>query len=111
MEKEKLSEVELLQIAEDFKLNLVWYGPHPCQRCDKEGKKGTLIVKAGNGALDELEFDFVHDSHYPHHQWKRHICSDKNRTAVRLGSMKSDLKKQSSRANGKKGGRPKKSLK
>ena len=87
--------------------DLVYYGPHPCQKCDKDGKKGTLIVKAGNGAPDDLEFDFTYDSHYPNHVWKKHICSDKNRTAVKLGSSKSVNKTKSSRLNGKKGGRPK----
>jgi hypothetical protein len=37
---------------------LVYYGPHPCQKCDPLGKKGTLIVKAGNGAPEYLEFDY-----------------------------------------------------
>lgn len=46
---------------------LVYYGPHPCQKCDIEGKKGTMIVKAG-----EIELDFVHGSHYPNHVWKAH---------------------------------------
>ncbi len=54
--------------------SLVYYGPHPCQKCDSDGKKGTLIVKAGDGASDELEFDFVHGSQYPNHEWKKHIC-------------------------------------
>lgn len=52
----------------------VWYGPHPCQKCDADVKKGTKIVKAGNGAPDDLEFDFVHDSQYPGHKWSKHIC-------------------------------------
>ena len=51
---------------------LVYYGPHPCQKCDKEGTKGTMIVKAGNGAPDNLEFNFRHDSQYPNHVWKKH---------------------------------------
>lgn len=38
--------------------SLVYYGPHSCQKCDPFGDKGTLIVKAGNGAPDDLEFDF-----------------------------------------------------
>lgn len=38
--------------------NLVYYGPHPCQICDKAGLHGTMIVKAGNGAPDDLEFDY-----------------------------------------------------
>ena len=38
--------------------SLVYYGPHPCQKCDPKGKAGTLIVKAGNGAANNLEFDF-----------------------------------------------------
>jgi hypothetical protein len=54
---------------------LVYYGPHPCQKCDPTGKLGTLIVKAGNGAPDNLEFDFAHDSHYPNHIWKKHKCT------------------------------------
>lgn len=37
---------------------LVYYGPHPCQKCDPKGDRGTLIVKAGNGAPDYLEFDY-----------------------------------------------------
>lgn len=52
---------------------LIYYGPHPCQKCDKDGKKGTMIVKADNGAPDSLEFNFTHDSNYPNHIWKRHL--------------------------------------
>lgn len=52
--------------------NTVWYGPHPCAKCDPDGKKGTMIVKAGNGAPDDLEYDFVHDSQYPNHVWQKH---------------------------------------
>jgi len=85
---------------------LVYYGPHACQKCDKDGTKGTLIVKAGNGASEELEFDFTHNSHYPNHQWEKHICSKKNRKAVSMGSIKTTKKTKSSRENGKKGGRP-----
>ncbi len=54
--------------------NLVYYGPHPCQKCDPKGKNGTMIVKAGNGAPDYLEFDFVQGSSYPNHDWKQHKC-------------------------------------
>jgi len=39
-------------------ISLVYYGPHACQVCDPIGTRGTLIVKAGNGAPDHLEFDF-----------------------------------------------------
>lgn len=46
----------------------VWYGPHPCEVCEKNGHKDTMIVKAGS---DEL--DFVHDSHYPNHRWSTHV--------------------------------------
>lgn len=96
--------------TKDFRnIDLVYYGPHPCQRCDKNGKNGTLIVKAGNGAPSDLEFNFTHDSHYPNHIWQEHVCSDKNTTAVRLGSIKTPKKSLSSKENGKKGGRPKKS--
>lgn len=56
--------------------NLVYYGPHPCQKCDPTGKRGTMIVKAGNGAPDNLEFNFTHGSHYPNHKWKGHKCLD-----------------------------------
>lgn len=52
---------------------IVWYGPHPCGRCDPEGKK-TQIVKGGNGAPDYLEFDFTHESYYPGHTWQWHRC-------------------------------------
>lgn len=55
--------------------DLVWYGPHACTKCDLDGKKETMIVKAGNGAPDDLEFDFVHDSQYPNHIWKKHHCA------------------------------------
>lgn len=89
---------------------LVYYGPHPCQKCDKGGSKGTLIVKAGNGAPDELEFDFTHGSHYPNHQWIQHSCTTKNLTAKKLGSIKTQRKSKVSAENGKKGGRPKKVL-
>lgn len=90
--------------------DLVYYGPHACQKCDMDGKKGTLIVKAGNGSSDELEFNFTHDSHYPNHEWKQHVCSDKNTIASKLGSIKTEKKSKSSAENGKKGGRPKKQL-
>ncbi len=64
-----------MQIIKTSK-NLVYYGPHSCQRCDPKGRLGTMIVKAGNGAPDELEFDFVQGSHYPNHTWKKHKCVD-----------------------------------
>lgn len=54
--------------------NLVYYGPHPCQKCDPDGKKGTMIVKAGNGAPQTLQFNFTQGSHYPNHKWKSHNC-------------------------------------
>lgn len=85
---------------------IVWYGPHACQRCDHDGKNGTMIVKAGNGAPDDLEYDFVHDSHYPGHIWHEHKCGQ-NRNAKKLGSAKSKKKASAAKANGKKGGRPK----
>ena len=66
---------------------LVYYGPHPCQRCDKDGKKGTRIVKAGNGAPADLEFDYpqkeaekIPMTGYPYPNncselpWNRHEC-------------------------------------
>jgi len=53
---------------------LVYYGPHACQRCDPQGKNSTMIVRAGNEALNSLEFNFTHDSHYPNHVWKKHKC-------------------------------------
>lgn len=37
---------------------LVYYGPHACPECDPGGLKGTMIVKAGNGAPDWLEFNY-----------------------------------------------------
>ena len=62
---------------------LVYYGPHSCQKCDKDGKKGTLIVKAGNGAPDNLEFDYpagkptgiTYPNDEPDWYWRRHLCS------------------------------------
>lgn len=54
---------------------LVYYGPHECEKCKKNGIKNTNIVKAGNGAPDYLQFDFVQDSHYPNHTWKKHKCA------------------------------------
>lgn len=54
--------------------DLVWYGPHSCKRCDPTALNGTMIVKAGNGAPDDLEFNFVHDSQYPNHVWVQHRC-------------------------------------
>ena len=75
--------------------NLVYYGPHPCQKCDKRGTKGTLIVKAGNGVADSLEFDFPktlqHDKYpwaYPNNffgkkvKWEKHICIDITQKSV-----------------------------
>lgn len=66
---------------------IVYYGPHPCQTCDKNGKKGTMIVKAGNGAPENLEFEFPNEAKklmptgfggpYPNTHtalpWKKHI--------------------------------------
>lgn len=57
-------------------IKLIYYGPHPCQKCDPSGKKGTMIVKAGNKAPEYLTFDFIHGSHYPNHVWKKHKCID-----------------------------------
>lgn len=62
---------------------LVYYGPHPCQKCDPDGKKGTMIVKAGNGAPDNLEFDYpagkpeeiTYPNDKPDWYWRRHLCS------------------------------------
>lgn len=88
--------------------NIVYYGPHPCQRCDKDGKKGTMIVKAGNGAPSDMEYDFNHDSNYPNHVWQKHVCSEKSLIAMKLGSKKTPKKSISSKNNGKLGGRPKK---
>ncbi len=56
---------------------LVYYGPHPCQACDPDGKKGTLLVKSGNGAPKSLGFDYpngVAPWVYPNHVWKKHKC-------------------------------------
>lgn len=60
---------------------IIYYGPHPCQKCDADGTKGTLIVKAGPGTskesnkkFEKMEFNFTHDSHYPNHVWKKHKC-------------------------------------
>lgn len=61
-----------MNIADIRDGNIVYYGPHSCKKCDADGSKGTMIIKAGNGASDELEFDFVQDSHYPNHVWKQH---------------------------------------
>ncbi len=54
--------------------SLVYYGPHPCQKCDPDGSKGTNIVKAGNGAPDDLEFNVSSDSYYPNHVYRKHEC-------------------------------------
>lgn len=52
--------------------NAVWYGPHKCERgC------GAMIVKAGNGAPNSWEYNFVHESQYPGHVWKKHVCPKK----------------------------------
>lgn len=45
-------------IAAGKNKDLVYYGPHPCRKCDPDGKFLTKIVKAGNGAPDYLEFDY-----------------------------------------------------
>lgn len=64
---------------------LVYYGPHPCQKCDSDGKKGTMIVRAGNGAPDNLQFDYPKETHgastaypntHPKFLWKTHKCID-----------------------------------
>lgn len=64
--------------------SLVYYGPHPCQKCDPKGKAGTLIVKAGNGAPATLEFDFpaghsvqvIYPNDKPEWYWRKHKCLD-----------------------------------
>lgn len=65
--------------------NLVYYGPHTCQKCDKNGKKSTLIVRAGNGAPSYLQFDYPKEAEgistaYPNTHskltWKTHKCID-----------------------------------
>lgn len=66
---------------------LVYYGPYPCkdtQTLRRKGNKGcnVLIVKAGNQASAELEFDAVSpfgDIVYPNYRgeakpWKLHKC-------------------------------------
>lgn len=63
---------EFIASQNTIPMDLVWYGPHPCQKCDPKGKLGTMIVKAGNGAPDDLEFDFVQDCNYPNHVWTKH---------------------------------------
>ena len=50
-----------------------WYGPHECQTCGK----GTMIVKAGNGAPDSMQYNFTHGSNYPGHKWVKHVCITK----------------------------------
>lgn len=52
--------------------SLIYYGPHPCVKCDPKGKKGTMVVKSEPGS--DFTFDFVHGSQYPNHKWKRHVC-------------------------------------
>ena len=52
---------------------LIYYGPHPCQQCDVDGSKGTLIVRAGNGAPRNLIFDYPQII-YPNTKWKKHKC-------------------------------------
>jgi len=78
MKKKQHKEViDRFKLLNDARISsLVYYGPHPCQKCDPKGKKGTMIVKAGNGASNKLQFDFVHGSHYPNHQWQQHKCID-----------------------------------
>ncbi len=68
--------------------SLVYYGPHACAKCDPKGLKKTLIVKAGNGAPDNLEFDypasadavktdgsFPYPNTHPELIWNQHQCS------------------------------------
>lgn len=87
------------------KKSLVYYGPHPCRRCDPKGKKGTRIVKAGNGAPDYLEFDYSKkaddvktDGSWPYpntHKnlsWKRHKCTDITEKMGRSYMPKSNIK-------------------
>ncbi len=68
--------------------SLVYYGPHPCQRCNKNSKNPARIVKAGNGAPDHLEFEYpekaaeklkINGFPYPNTHtdlpWRIHKCS------------------------------------
>ncbi len=66
--------------------SLVYYGPHECRVCDKIlGEKKSRIVKAGNGAPDDLEFDYPDEADkvktdgswpypntHPKLKWKKH---------------------------------------
>ena len=48
--------------------NVVWYGPHPCEKC------GRIVVKTGNGA-PPLTLDAEdHNHHYPNFRWLEHQC-------------------------------------
>lgn len=65
---------------------IVYYGPHPCKKCDPLGLKHTRIVKAGNGAPDTMEYDFPKEAenitdtapgwpypnNHPELNWKKH---------------------------------------
>lgn len=52
---------------------LVYYGPHPCQECDKTGKKGTMIVRAQHGKK-VFAMKYTHNAQYPNHAWEKHVC-------------------------------------
>ena len=54
--------------------SLVYYGPHPCEQCEKNGVIDTMIIKASYPAPADMQFDFDHDSHYPNHIWVKHVC-------------------------------------
>lgn len=64
--------------------SVVYYGPHPCKDTN-DGRKGCdqLIVKAGNGAPDYLEFNaqeaegIIYPNTHKGFKWTRHKCAKK----------------------------------
>lgn len=62
--------------------SLVYYGPHPCSDQNGNRKTGNFgcnarIVKAGNGAPAELEFDFPAEGvAYPNYVFTPHVCAE-----------------------------------
>lgn len=84
---------------------LVYYGPHPCQRCDPKGKKGTLICKAGNGAQADLEFEYKpyelrrnedNSIMYPNAcpegtVWQRHECPAEGAPHRAIKAVRADI--------------------
>lgn len=72
--------------------NVVWYGPHACNKC------GKMIVKSsfetGGKELDAEDYNH----HYPNFRWHQHVCDPKDIAGL-PSAMTPDVAEMASRLN------------